>query len=153
MASEAKPSSLDPSIRSKRGRAFERIAPIRSARLYPEDLAGLADRLVLSFRGSMAGELQRADCLSGASALWSMWTGYLDAPSGGELRSWLDRHDIPLTIAHTSGHATVADLKRLVIAMRPARVVPIHTAAPELFQDRFSAACVELHVDGQWWSV
>ena len=142
---------LSQRIRVKRERAFERIAPIRSARLYPEDLAGLADRLVLSFRGSMAGELERADCLSGASALWSMWPGYLDEPSGVRLRSWLDSRGIPLTIAHASGHATVADLQRLVHAMRPGKVVPIHTQEPERFSERFPKARVALHSDGNWW--
>ncbi len=144
---------LSQRIRVKREGAFDRIAPIRSARLYPEQLAEIADRVVLTFRASMSAELARAKCLAGASALWSMWPGYLERPSGVELRSWLDRHDIPLTIAHASGHATVADLKRLVAAMSPARVVPIHTAAPELFLDRFSDACVEVHSDGEWWSV
>ena len=144
---------LSQRIRVKRERAFDRSAPIRSARLYPEQLAEIADRVVLTSRASMAAELARVHCLTGASALWSMWPGYLDAPSGVELRSWLDRHDIPLTIAHASGHATTADLKRLVAAMSPARVVPIHTAAPELFRHRFPNAWVELHNAGEWWEV
>ena len=142
---------LSQRIRVKRERAFDRIAPIRSARLYPKDLAGLADRVVLTFRGSMASELERAGCLTGASALWSLWPGYLSEPSGRQLHDWLDRQAIPLTVAHASGHATVEDLQHLVTAMRPERVVPIHTRAPELFQERFPGACIQLHRDGEWW--
>ena len=56
-----------------------------------------------------------------------------------------------MTIAHASGHATVADLERLVAALRPERVVPIHTATPERFSELF--ACAELHADGKWWPV
>ena len=137
--------TLQQRIRVKEAGEFGRIAPIRSARLYPEDLSGLADRLVLSFRGSMASELERAKCLEGASALWSLWPGYLDQPSGRKLRRWLDQHVVPLTLAHASGHATVADLQRLVTAMRPERIVPIHTCYPELFEERFLGTRVELH--------
>lgn len=145
--------TLQQRIRVKREAAFDRIAPIRSARLYPEDLAGLADRVVLTFRGSMAAELERAGCLNGAGALWSMWPGYLNQVSGHKLRDWLDQHKIPLTILHASGHATVTDLQRLVAAMKPERVIPIHTHNPELFQERFPGACVEPHGDGEWWPV
>ena len=128
--------ALSQRLRVKREGAFNRIAPIRPARLYPEDLARLAGRLVLRFRGSMGAETARANCLSGATALWSMWPGYLEQPSAVRLRSWLDAHDIPLTITHASGHATVADLQRLVEAMRPEQVVPIHTHEPERFRER-----------------
>jgi hypothetical protein len=36
--------------------------------------------------------------------------------------------------------------------MGPEHVVPIHTAAPELFADHFGSR-VELHADGEWWAV
>ena len=140
-------------IRVKRAQEFDRIAPIRSARVYPEDLAVIANRAVLTFRASMAGELQRADCLEGATLLWSLWSGYLERPSARHLRSWLEAQSIPVRVAHASGHATVADLRRLVEAKHPARVVPIHTAAPERFHSEFPDACVEPHDDGEWWSV
>jgi len=144
---------LSQRIRIKRTRAFDRIAPIRSARLYPEDLGVIADRAVLSFRSSMANELHRAGCLEGASALWSLWPGYLDQPSGVELRAWLDENHIPLTAAHASGHSTTADLRRLIDAKWPARIVPIHTRAPEAFHESFPGACIEPHQDGEWWHV
>jgi ribonuclease J len=137
--------------RVKETEEFERIAAVRSARLFPEELAALRDRLVITFRSSMLAELERAECLAGAEALWSMWPGYLERPSGSALRDRLAEHGIPLTIAHASGHANVADLERLVAALRPERVVPIHTATPERFSDLF--ACAELHADGEWWPV
>jgi ribonuclease J len=124
---------------------------VRSSRLFPEELAALSHRLVITFRSSMLAELERADCLAGAEALWSMWPGYLERPSGSALRERLAEHGIPLTIAHASGHATVPDLGRLVAALRPERVVPIHTANPERFSELF--ACAELHADGEWWPI
>ena len=110
-----------------------------------------AGQLVLTFRHSMRGDVEGAGCLSGASALWSMWPGYLDAPSGEATRNWLDSHGIPLQVAHASGHATVADLQRLARAIDPQRVVPVHTSAPADFPNLFEGA--ELRRDGEWWDL
>jgi len=138
-------------VRVKESRQFERVADISRSRIYPEQLSELAHQLVMTFRGSMLSELKRAQCLDGAEAVWSMWPGYLEQPSGIALRTQLDKLGIRLTIAHASGHATVADLQRLVAAISPERVVPIHTAIPERFKELF--ACAELHSDGEWWDV
>jgi ribonuclease J len=138
-------------VRVKETRQFERVANVRRSRIYPDQLRALAGRLVITFRSSMFGDLQRAECLEGAEAVWSMWPGYLEQPSGVALRARLTEQSIPLTIAHASGHATVADLQRLVAAISPERVVPIHTAMPERFEELF--ACAELHTDREWWDV
>lgn len=34
---------------------------------------------------------------------------------------------------HTSGHASVSDIKQLIDELNPKRVVPIHTMKPEEF--------------------
>ncbi len=130
---------------------FDAIDAIRSHRIFPEQLASLGPRLVLTMRGSMTRELERARCLRGAAAVWSMWPGYLDAPSGRRLCEWLGDHEIPLATIHASGHAAAADLQALAAAIGAQRVVPIHTAAPERYADLFSN--VEIHQDGVWWEV
>jgi ribonuclease J len=142
---------LSQRVRVKNSQQFERVAAVRSSRIYPEQLAALADRVVITSRSSMLGELERAGCLNGAEAVWSMWPGYLEQQSGIALRARLAKLGVPLTIAHASGHATVADLARLVAAINPERVVPIHTATPERFEELF--ACAELRGDGKWWDV
>ena len=65
--------------------------------------------------------------------------------------AFLERHGIPLAIHHASGHAFIPDLKRLVEALAPHRVVPIHTFAGERFGEFFHR--VECHADGEWWEV
>lgn len=138
-------------VRVKEEQAFERVRAVRAARIYPEDLPRLADRLVVTFRHSMRREFERAGCLGGAGALWSLWPGYLDGTTGLETRRWLDARDIPLTIAHASGHATPEDLRRLADAFAPARVVPIHTGAPDTYERLLPR--VERHEDGEAWAV
>jgi ribonuclease J len=138
-------------VKILRSRQFERVHLIHRDRIYPEQLSQEAARLVLSFRPSMIPDLERAKCLHGAEAIWSMWPGYVQDERMIDFREFLDRHQIPLTVLHASGHATVEDLVRLAEAMKPKRIVPIHTAHPERFASIFGHA--EPHRDLEWWGV
>lgn len=138
-------------VKILRTRQFERVHLIHRERIYPEQLSQEAARLVLSFRPSMAPDLARAKCLRGAEAVWSMWPGYLQDERMIDFREFLERHEIPLTVLHASGHAAIEDLVRLAEAIKPKRIVPIHTAHPERFASIFGHA--EPHRDLEWWDV
>lgn len=138
-------------IKVKRSGAFARTEAVKSDRIYPEQLADAAGRNVMTFRASMAPDLERADCLSGAHAIWSMWPGYLENDAGQRLSTWLAKQEVPLMLLHASGHATVEDLQRLAGALAAKAVIPIHTAAPERFAELFEN--VTPHGDGEWWVV
>jgi ribonuclease J len=138
-------------IQVKESREFERVARIKAARIFPEELAARARELVLSFRASMMSEIEGARCLDGASGVWSMWPGYLEQPGQQRLLSFFERHAIPLHMHHASGHAYVPDLQRLATAIAPRRLVPIHSFAPDRFCEFFEN--VEVHRDREWWEV
>lgn len=138
-------------VKILRTRQFERVQLIDRDRIYPEQLSQEAGRLVLSFRPSMIRDLERTKCLGGAEAIWSMWPGYLRDDRMIDFHGFLDRHQIPLTVVHASGHATVEDLVRLAEAMKPERIVPIHTRHPERFAWIFGHA--EPRRDLEWWKV
>jgi ribonuclease J len=142
---------LDQRIKVKRAGEFERVARVRERRLFPEDLAAVAGDAVMTFRASMTGEVDRAACLADAHALWSMWAGYLDEPSGLRLRAWLSARGVPLTALHSSGHASVPDLRRLAAVVSATRVVPLHTRHPERYGELL--ANVDRRADGEWWTV
>ncbi|MFQ5700191.1 MAG: MBL fold metallo-hydrolase [Myxococcota bacterium] len=131
--------------------AFDRTDAVRPARIYPEELRERRRELVLLFRGSMAREIEKIGCLEGAHALWSMWPGYLRKQSGQQLQAWLDRLAIPLHHHHSSGHAYLPDLRRLVDALAPERVVPIHSFEGDRFSEFFPR--VDRRADGEWWEV
>ena len=138
-------------IQVKESGEFERVASIKAVRIFSEELAARAQELVLSFRTSMMSEIEGARCLSDASAVWSMWPGYLELPGQHRLLSFFERHGIPLYTHHASGHAYVSDLHRLATAIAPGRLVPIHTFAADRFGEFFEN--VELHRDREWWVV
>ncbi len=130
---------------------FERTEAVRAKRIFPEELRERRNQITMQFRFSMRKELEAAGCLDGAQAVWSMWPGYLREPSGQRLRSWLDQHGIPLVVHHASGHASIPDLQRLVQAIEPGRVVPIHSAAGDRFAEFFPR--VDRQRDGILWEV
>jgi len=137
-------------VRIKNAGAFGRTRAVKRCRIYPEELAARKSQLVFLFRQSMIQDLERANCLVDALLIWSLWPGYLQE-GGGPLHAFLARHGIPLQIHHTSGHASIADLQGLVDALRPTRVVSIHTFAPERFVELFPAS--EQRGDSNWWEV
>src|SRR6266849_3820183 len=131
-----------------REQAFDRTEAVKAHRIYPEELAARRCELVMLFRASMSRELEEIGCLEGAHCIWSMWPGYLREPSGERLRAWLDRLGIPMVIHHASGHAFIPDLQRLVRALAPLRVVPIHSFAGDRFEKFFPH--VDRQADGVW---
>ena len=58
---------------------------------------------------------------------------------------------VPFVLDHASGHAPVADLRRLTNALHPTRLVPIHTDGAGRYAEFFDD--VEIHADGEWWKV
>ena len=103
------------------------------------------------FRAWMLRDLERAKALTGATVIWSQWKGYLEEGSGAQLKADCKARGIPFEIIHTSGHANVADLKRLAAAVGPMALVPIHTFEAERFPELFQN--VVRHSDGDWWEV
>ncbi len=127
---------LNQIVRVKETKEFDRVEWVKGIRVFPEEIAAHPEKFVLLFRGSMMGDLWHmaglsGSALSGACAWWSLWKGYLDEPSGLKLQKGLVSLNIPLDILHTSGHASVADLRRLRDAVGAAEVRYIHTEHPD----------------------
>ena len=138
-------------VKVKESRAFDRVNSIRPFRVYEEYVAANASKLVLIFGMGSARALDTVGALTDATVIWSLWHGYLEDESGVRLRSFLDEHAIPLVEHHTSGHASVADLRRLAAAIAPDRLVPIHSFGGARFRELFSNVTEEK--DGTWWQV
>ena len=49
----------------------------------------------------------------------------------------IDSKKVVFQHIHTSGHATLSDLKRLAKAVNPKKIVPIHTENPEKLKQEF----------------
>lgn len=131
--------------------AFARTDAVRASRIYPEELRARAGELLMLVRANMVGELDAAACLEGAALAWSMWPGYLRDDSGLALQSWAKERGIEISHHHSSGHAFIPDLRRLVDALTPERTVPIHSSCGDRYRELFP--CVDRRHDGETWAV
>jgi ribonuclease J len=90
---------------------------------------------ILLFRPTMVEDLDHLGQGTDPILVYSMWSGYLDQPEWQGALALLGPgrfHHV-----HTSGHASLADLQRTVATIQPQRVIPVHTARPDLFETLF----------------
>ena len=147
-------------------RIFHAAAPFLPRSHVPENTLELRDRTPMPFGpfkatpylvdhsayDAYALEVEAGGCLDGAVAVWSQRGGYLKQENGMQVSEALRVRDIRLEHAHTSGHASIADLKRLVAALEPRMLVPIHTFEPHRFPDHFGAIAEQKN-DGERWEI
>lgn len=132
-------------------KAFNVSDSYKPYRIYEPQLAHAAPKSVMLFRPSIVRDLERAECLTGATVVCSVWSGYLDDPRQQTFVDWMKGRGIRLDHCHTSGHASIADLRRLRDAFPSAKAVPVHLTDRERFSTLFSK--VQLRGDGEWWEV
>jgi len=137
--------------RIKNEKAFDVPKAYYRYRIYAEKLAEVAHQSVMLFRPSMVCDMEKAGCLKDGCVVCSVWPGYIAHDANRRFVAWVKERALPLHFCHTSGHASVADLRRLRDAFADAIAVPVHLADRDGFLAFFSK--VELHKDGEWWDV
>jgi ribonuclease J len=85
--------------------------------------------------------------IEGAKIIYSMWEGYLT----DKFKDFIAQKGLSMEIIHTSGHATVADLKAFASAVNPITLVPIHTFYADRYCEMFKN--VRVLSDGEIWEV
>lgn len=137
-------------VRIKQAGEFDRAAAMKQVRIFDEDLAADPGRFVVygAFSSDVARMVRTGLLMPESAVVWSLWDGYLSEPSGQRLQKVLADVGLELIHHHTSGHATTADLARLVDAISPGRVVPIHTEHPT-----DGPGDLDIRTDGEWWPV
>jgi ribonuclease J len=137
----------------KRTGRFDLVEQYKPHRIYREKLAALAPRAVMLFRPAMFYDIDLMPSVwTGARMIWSQWDGYLSSPANREFQTKLMARGIKLETIHTSGHASIVDLKRLAEAMAPDVIVPVHTFEGDRYHEFFGSN-VRRRLDGEWWEV
>lgn len=88
-------------------------------------------------RDSMLSDLQHIKNLRGASLIYSMWNGYKKQERVKRLLNYARLNNMNIVNLHTSGHASIETLQKIIISTKPNKTIPIHTEAPQLFKDKF----------------
>ena len=138
-------------IKIKNNKWFDLLKSHSLNRIFIEEIKANPNKFTMLFRPLHSSDLEKAECLEGASYIYSQWEGYWEQGAYDSVKEWLSRNSVPRYSIHTSGHASLVDLKKMVSAINPAVLVPIHTFIPEKFTELFQN--VQIHNDGEWWEV
>ena len=130
---------------------FDDLGWHKANRIFPDGLPDLSERAVMLFRPMTMRDHVVGAVLGEAGFTYSMWEGYLKQDSSRRVQKWLDDNGIPWQVIYTSGHASVADLKRFTGALAPRKLVPIHSFETGRFAEFFDN--VVQQDDGTWWGV
>jgi ribonuclease J len=101
-----------------------------------------ANNIVMVVRPSMYTDLKYVSSINCGNIIFSMWNGYKKDKKVNDFLSFLTGYGLKLLNIHTSGHADTKTLKKLVDAIAPKHLFPIHTSAADKYQDIFSDAKV-----------
>ena len=136
-----------------RNELFHLLPPYKSYRIFRDKLAALAPKAVMLFRPAMVADIDKIpDVWLGARVIWSQWAGYLPSPANQDFLAKLKARGADLEVIHTSGHASIMDLKRLAAALAPDVLVPVHTFEGDRYAELFGANVAQ-RSDGEWWRV
>jgi ribonuclease J len=92
--------------------------------------------------------------------IYSQWKGYLEEDHKTYCTDLInrlrDQGKVKFTLIHTSGHATLEELKEFAQAIKPKKIVPIHTDNPVKMKLEFATfgfPDVEVWEDGKEYSI
>lgn len=108
------------------------------------------NNIVMVVRPSMKKDLEIAGLHDGLF-VYSMWSGYRESDYQKAFEDYLTQVGFVTDELHTSGHATVSDIRRMISGLDPKQIIPIHTMTPLLFTDLSDR--VFLKEDGIMFSV
>jgi len=128
---------------------FDLLNRFSDNRIFHEDLNANKSKAVLLFRPSMITDMEKAECLDDAQLFYSLWSGYLKDDRHKRFLDWLDQRKIPMQEIHTSGHASIQDLRIFSEALKPKTLIPIHSFEPGRYAELFDNVLQK--DDGEWW--
>lgn len=138
-------------VQIKKNAWFDKLKQHSSNRFFIEKIQQKPHKFTLLFRPLFINDLTKGKCLDDAAYIYSQWEGYWERGNYDNVKAWLCQHGIEKQSIHTSGHASPKDLQRLVKALAPGKVVPMHSFMPDTYPELFSN--VEAHEDGEWWEI
>jgi len=99
-----------------------------------------AYNIVMTIRPSMDCEIKKLNNLKDGNLIYSLWKGYKEKEYTKRFLDNLEKRGVSLVDIHTSGHADYYTLKKLLSAVEPLKVIPIHTLESDNYKNLFPEA-------------
>lgn len=104
------------------------------------------NNIIMTARPSMKRDIELVGLKNGLF-VYSLWQGYRDSDYQKKFEDNLKKAGFQAQALHTSGHASVPDIRRVMTELTPKQIIPIHTMTPAAFTD-FSERVI-LEEDGK----
>jgi ribonuclease J len=98
-----------------------------------ETLTEKQNNVIMSARPSMQVDLTKCKIHDGLF-IYSMWEGYRDSAYQQKFENYLIQSGFESKVIHTSGHASVSDIEKVITGLEPKKIIPIHTMMPSAFK-------------------
>ncbi len=92
-------------------------------------------KLPIGAMRKISGYLLQEKPLAASKFIFSMWQGYLDRDNS--FSDFCSEFELELLQIHVSGHAYLKQLQQFANALKPNKLVPIHTLAGEDYKNHF----------------
>lgn len=90
------------------------------------------DKILMIARPSMQRDIEIIGLENGVF-IYSLWSGYRDSEYQKKFENQLNKSGFTISELHTSGHATVSDILKVMEKLKPKQIIPIHTMVPDYF--------------------
>jgi ribonuclease J len=114
-----------------------------------QQISSQASKIVMIVRPSMQKDLENIHDIDGGNLIYSLWDGYLQKAYTKKFIDYLKARKFTQISIHTSGHADATALKKIVEAIKPKVIVPIHTFNSGDYQKIFSPTSVVILNDNE----
>jgi len=126
----------------------EILFQFKKFKITKEEITSQSENIVMIVRPSMQKDLEHIIGIEGGNIVYSLWDGYLNKADTNKFIEYLSNRKFFFYNIHTSGHADIDTLKRMVEAVKPKNIVPIHTFKCSDYQKYFTQPVIELK-DGE----
>ena len=120
----------------------------KNYKITKEEISKNPSKFVLAVRPSMKYDLEHIPNIEGGNLIYSMWRGYEKKKGTKEFIDYLKSRNFTVNHIHSSGHADFPTLEKMVNAILPKTLVPIHTFNSQDYKNIFKVPVKELK-DGE----
>ena len=117
-----------------------------------QEISDRSGEIMMMVRPSMLKDLSLIKNVEEATFIYSLWEGYLQDYSMQKMMRFIKKKNMKFYQVHTSGHAEINTLKKVVKKLKPGKIVPIHTFHPDKYGGLFSRK-IEQVSDGEVFEV
>lgn len=114
---------------------YQKLKKYKDIKISKYEIAKIS--FVMCIRQSMKNYLEKLNELvsfENGVLFYGMWKGYMEQTDMKEFLRFMEIKGVKIHILHTSGHADSFSIERLIKAVRPHYIIPVHTEKAKWFE-------------------